>query len=95
MYGFIPYSQVYMTSDVVDALRLQMLEPEEYEWIVNHLLEGMTESAIVTLYRTFFGETIEGTVVGIIAAWMYNYVSTIDYWSLKSAQDLSSAGKVF
>ena len=91
---FTPFSQVYMNKDVVDALKLQMTEPEVFDWIVEQIGLGLTTASISRLAAEMFGVTVPSRVITAIAEFLYMVVSSLEYWSLKSAQDNSSTGKV-
>ncbi len=92
--GARPYSQVYMNKDVVDALKLQMTEPTICKWIVDQIGQGLTAAAVAALAYSVWGISITSGVVSVIASFLYWVVSNLEYWSLKSAQDSSTTGKV-
>lgn len=92
--SFAPFSQVYMSKDVVGALMVQMNEPELFDWIVEQIGAGLTTAAISALAAELFGVTVPAGVIGVIGSFLYWVVSNLEYWSLKSAQDKSTTGKV-
>ena len=96
-YGYLsytPYSQVYMTKDIVDGLKLKMTEPTICNWIRDQILAGLTVNAISALAVSVWGIEIPVGVVSVVGNLIYWVVSYMNYWSLNSAQNSSSTGKV-
>ena len=84
-----------MKKDVVEALKIQMLEPRFYNWVVGQLVAGVATDVIVTLAASLWGMSIRPGIVTAISSFMAWGMSNLEYWSLKSAQDASASGKVY
>ena len=92
--GFFPYWQTYMTQDVVNAALIKKGEPSVLQWILDQTVLGVAYSKIAEVASAMLGFTISSTVVSLLAGVFLFVIPTIDYYSLKSAKDRSSTGKV-
>ena len=91
---YIPYIHSYMNENVVEALKIQLSEPNIYAWILSAAAEGLTDAAIAIMVESVWGITIPVQVISIITTLLFYAASNLEYWSLVSAQNNSTTGKV-
>ena len=92
--SYVPFSQVYMKKDIVDALKIKLNEPSFAAWIMEQVGQGIAYATIVSLAYSIWGKNINTAIISILASFLYWASTNIEYWSLKNAQDNSVSGKV-
>ena len=91
---YIPYIHSYLNENIVEALKIQLSEPNIYAWILSAAAEGLTNAAIAIMVESVWGITIPVGVIAIITSLLFYAGSNLEYWSLVSAQNNSLTGKV-
>ena len=92
--SYAPYSQVYMSSDVVNALRINMSNHPLASAIYGLFSSGKSYSEIVAIISAEWGYNLTPRTVQILVGVVYNVICDLEKWSLEAAYNSSSTGKV-
>ena len=92
--SYAPYSQVYMSKDVVDALHVNMTNNKLAEYIYDLASKGYSYTKIAELVLATWDYEISPNAVKMLVTVVYKVICNLERWSLEAAQNSSTTGKV-